>query len=284
MELSSTLRQELSAIKKELENKELVSDEEIIIPKLSELLINSVKKRVKDEIAIGFSGGLDSSLLALICDKLNIKFKLYCVGLKGSKDLISAKNVADKMNWNLEIKELNLEEAENIIKSVANILRSDDFVRVGIDSTLFATLKLVKKDSYKEIINGLGSEEIFAGYERHRENTHEACWEGLLETYERDLKRDSKIFEHFNIKAVCPFLDKELIKFGMQIDPKLKINDEDKKIILRKAALKIGLVEDAALRPKLAAQYGSKMDKAITKLTKLNGFGYKEEYLRSLIS
>ena len=79
----------------------MIKDKELIIPRLSELLINSVKKRTKGKVGIAFSGGVDSTLLAFICSKLNVEFKLYNVGYEGAEDLIlrseGFKKVAEKI-------------------------------------------------------------------------------------------------------------------------------------------------------------------------------------------
>ncbi|MDP4012946.1 MAG: asparagine synthase-related protein, partial [Candidatus Nanoarchaeia archaeon] len=62
----------------------------------------------------------------------------------------------------------------------------------------------------------------------------------------------------------------------------LKINNEMNKIVLREAAVKLGLPKEFAYRPKKAAQYGSKFDKTIQKLALKKGFEHKQDYLESL--
>ena len=97
------------------------------------------------------------------------------------------------------------------------------------------------------------------------------------------LTRDYLISEYTKIKVETPFLDKDLIINAMKIHPKLKINDDTKKIILRLLAINLGLKEEFAMRKKIAAQYGSNFDKAIEKLSKRNGFKQKGDYLTFLL-
>ena len=65
----------------------------------------------------------------------------------------------------------------------------------------------------------------------------------------------------------------------MKIDGRLKINNSQKKFILRKAAIKLGLKEEFAFRPKTAAQYGSGFDKALIRLAKERGSNHKKVYI-----
>jgi asparagine synthase (glutamine-hydrolysing) len=131
------------------------------------------------------------------------------------------------------------------------------------------------------LFSGLGSEEIFAGYQRHElsKDINNECWNGLKTTYERDFKRDFAIANHEKVGFLTPYLDKDLIVSAMSVSGKLKIKSGYKKHILRKAALNIGLKKEYAFRPKKAAQYGSNFDKAISRIAKSKGFRYKKEYL-----
>ena len=62
---------------------------------------------------------------------------------------------------------------------------------------------------------------------------------------------------------------------------KFKIVGTVKKYILRETTKKMGLPTEFADRPKKAAQYGSKFDRAIGKLTKQHGFVLKSAYLNT---
>lgn len=281
------ITEEIIEIKRELKASKFLMEKKEIITELGDLLIGSVDRLVKGRVGIAFSGGVDSSLLALICSKLNKDFKLYSVGLQNGVDLEWAEKVSFKMHWPVKFKIITLSEAEGIISDVVGILDEPDVVNVGVGCVTYSVLKMAKEDGIKYVMTGLGSEEIFAGYERHKSDTyigvHEACWKGLIDIEKRDINRDVAVSKAIGVDLLCPFLDKELIKFAMQIHPKLKINEDMKKIILREVALNLGLPKEFAFRKKMAAQYGSKFDRAILRLGKRKGFKYKKDYLNSLL-
>ncbi|MFH0875166.1 MAG: asparagine synthase-related protein [archaeon] len=265
----------------------LIKDKAQIRDGINKLLIDAVKKRVPDKkFGIMFSGGVDSTLLSFICKKLGYDFTCYSVGLDSSEDLKSAIAASSEIGFNLKHKVYSLIEAELIIKKTAKVLGKNysNVVNVGVGAVEVACLELAKNDKIIDFFGGLGSEEIFAGYERHEksDNINEECWSGLLNMWERDMVRDNLISSEYNVIFCTPFLDYDLIKFAMQIPDKYKIVGDSKKQILREAAIAYGLPEKYAMRPKKAAQYGSSFDKALLKIAKMSGFKYKSEYLKSL--
>ena len=257
----------------------------------AEAIINAVKKRTVQKFGILFSGGVDSSLIAFVCRQLKCNFTCYTVGIEGSDDIQWAKRVADEYGFNFKYKILNLDDLEIVLKNVVKILDDADIVKVSVGSVLYAAGTLALSDGSNALFGGLGSEEIFAGYQRHEaalqnnnfEALHRECWNGLRNMWERDLARDFAIAKNLGLELRAPFLDKELIKTAMSIHPMLKLGKENKKIILREAAEFIGLKKEFAWRKKQAAQYGSNFVNGIEKLAKRKGFKFKKDYLQSLL-
>ncbi|MBI5391607.1 hypothetical protein HZB00_01255 [Candidatus Woesearchaeota archaeon] len=281
--------QEIASLQKEIPSKPVLSMKEEIIPQLTKLLEQAVNKRVNEKIGIAFSGGVDSTFLALLCSKLKKEFILYNIGLENSQDSIWAKKIASYYNWPLQQKIITKEGAESIVKKVIKIIPNPNVIRVGVACPEYAVLELARKDNIKTVLGGLGSEEIFAGYERHRKaleknEVHEESWKGLLGLWERDLTRDIALSEHFNIALSCPFLDRDVVKYSMQVVPELKISPAEKKLILRETALAYGLPREFAFRPKKAAQYGSGFDSFLDKLTKKYKVKTKQELLEKINS
>ena len=237
MEINEDLTFELQKLKSD----EVIKDN--AAEKLATLLIDAVDERVDDKVAIAFSGGIDSSLIAFICDKLNKDFTLYTVGFADSKDVLAAQTLADEMDWPIKVKIITIDDVEKIVKKVIEITGRRDPVTVGVGCVTYSVLEMMEEEI---LLTGLGSEEIFAGYERHKgDDINALCWEGMLNIYERDCKRDLALAGHFRKEVRLPFMDRDVIEFGMKIDPQLKIYP-DKKQVLRDAAVGLGFKKEYA--------------------------------------
>ena len=261
--------------------------------KLADLIEKSIIERAQNtgKFGILFSGGVDSTLIAFLCKKYNFDFTCFTIGLENSQDIEYAITISEKYNFNLKYKILTLEEFEDIIKNVVKILKSSEIVWVSVGSVLYAAAQLALQDNIKTLFGGLGTEEIFAGYARHEEAlannnfqaVHKESWNGIKNMWQRDLLRDSTISKNLGIELRTPYMDLEIIKAAMNINPMYKIDKINKKIILREIAEDFGLEKEFAFRPKKAAQYGSNFVKGIDKLAKKRGFATKKEYLESLL-
>lgn len=247
-------------------------------------LLEAVKKRIpKTKFGVFFSGGVDSTLLALLCKQNNADFTCYSVGLKDSPDIIAGKEVAKILGLELKQKLFSLEEAQELFKKTAKLFKTPDILNVGVGAVVIAASELGKSDGVNTFFGGLGSEEIFAGYKRHLESKdpHAECWKGLKSMWKRDFVRDFTVAKEIKIKVLVPFLDGDLIIKAMGIPAERKINEEQKKIILREIAEELGVPKKFAWRDKKAAQYGSWFNKAVEKLAHRNGFPTKQKYLES---
>lgn len=264
---------------------DIITNQEQAVTKIIELLTKAVDK-IKGEFGIAFSGGVDSSLLALIASKLGKDFVLYTAGLEDCQDIRKAKELVSLMKWKLKVNELSLEDAEEVVKKVHKIIPDKDFVAVGIVCPLYSALELAKKDGVNIVLTGYAADSLFAGFDRFKGLNEEEVLKEIdesvshLEDYANT--REGPIGKSFGIDLIFPFKDKEFFDYVMKIHPSLKINNKMNKIVLREAAVKLGLPEEFAFRPKKAAQYGSNFDKTIQKLAWKKGFDHKQDYLRSL--
>jgi asparagine synthase (glutamine-hydrolysing) len=267
-------------------------NEDILLKKLSDEIVRSVKERIpKEKFGVLFSGGVDSSLIALILKKAGCDFNCYTLGFKNEdtkepEDIEAAQKASKLLSLSLKNKILDVNEAEKLIKKTVEVLgpKLNNVVNVGVGGVVIGCLELAKKDNITYFFTGLGSEELFAGYERHRQSVDvdKECWSGLFGMYERDLLRDATIAKKLGVTFLTPFLDEDLIRFAMKIPASRKINSNDSKIILREVAEREGLAKEISWRKKRAAQYGSRLDKAIDKIARQKKFDLKKEYLKSL--
>ena len=276
------------------------------------LLVESVKKRIPEnkekKVGLLFSGGIDSTVIALILKQLKVDFVCYTAKMKSkthgeAEDFTYSKEIAEKYNLNLKYEEVDLNDLEKLTKDVISIIDEREYIKVSVSLPFLASCRLAKKDGIDVMFSGLGSEEIFAGYRRHKqaEDINLECLKGLDILHVRDLYRDDVITMSCTQELRVPFLDKDLIEYCLQIPAKYKIDmqkiaeikDEvykkpylnslvESKIILRDCAKRfLNLDERYVRRQKKAAQYGSKFDKGLLRLAKDRGV-FKQEYLNDL--
>lgn len=262
-----------------------IADEQQQIAMLRHALMRAVKQRVSGlrRFGILLSGGVDSSLLALLCKQLEKEFTCYTVGLAGSSDILAAQRAAELLDLKLVQRTFTMEELEPLFRRVAEIVPRADAVSIGVGAVELAAIELAKSDGTCVLMGGLGSEEIFAGYERHAQaaEVNAECWNGLFNMHTRDLQRGAALSTALGVQFLTPFLDPAVITVAMRIPGSAKIAQGEKKVILRKAAEALGLPKEIAWRKKQAAQYGSKFDAVLEKLAKQAGMG-KQGYVAGL--
>ncbi|MBE28225.1 MAG: hypothetical protein CMB06_03825 [Euryarchaeota archaeon] len=272
-----------------------------IYHELKNSLLNSLPN---ESFGILLSGGIDSSLIAKICKDQDLNFRCFCVGIKDAQDLLAAKETARILDLELVSKEFELEEIEDLLLKAIEILprpkiENDNYieymVKLSVSAVMLAGLNLGKETHF---ISGIGAEELFAGYNRHRKaldtggmwrgniikELKEESWEGLKRFHNLVISRDKAISESIGKSILSPYISNEMIILAMNLQNEDKIDSISNKKILREIATEIGVPKIAAERKKKGAQYGSGFDKAILKLAKLSGFKLKKRYIESLLN
>ncbi|MBI2665688.1 diphthine--ammonia ligase [Candidatus Woesearchaeota archaeon] len=251
------------------------------------LLDQAIQKRIPEKkFGLLFSGGVDSTFLAKYLLDNHHQFTCYTAAVDSqtpAADLISAQKAAQELGLNLKIKKIKEAEIPTYLKKIVPLIEDSNVVKVGVALTFYVACEMAKEDGCKVIFSGLGSEEIFAGYERHKnsQNINQECVSGLLKMYERDLYRDDVITMDNHLELRLPFLDKKLVAYALKIPSEYKLKNEQNKYVLREIAEEQGLPKEFAFRKKTAAQYGSRFDNALGKLAKKNKFSSKSAYLRT---
>jgi len=288
-----TLRYDTSTKKLDIFDKEFLNylpehldGLKILEEKTKILLDQAIEKRVpKKKFGLLFSGGIDSTYLAKYFKDNNYDFTCYTTVLDSEtipSDLEYAQKAAEELGLKLKIRKIKQEEIPRYLEKIIPLIEDSNVVKVGVALTFYLACEMAKEDGCKVIFSGLGSEEIFAGYERHKNSTNinQECLSGLRKIYERDLYRDDVLTMDNNLELRLPFLDRRLVEYALKIPSEYKIKDGVTKLILRNIALDNGIKEQFSFRKKTAAQYGSRIDNALGKLARKNGFQSKSSYLR----
>jgi len=259
---------------------------------LLNLLRESISRQIPRAAKFGvlFSGGLDSTLIAYLCKESGADFVCYTVaveaeGMKEAEDLSHAKRVAADLGLQWKLKTVRLDELEEYLKIVVPLVEDTDVVKVGVALPMYVACEAAREDGIRTVFSGLGAEELFAGYARHKQmkqaNLNTECLYGLLGMHEKDLYRDYLVANKHGISLRVPFLDTAVVDYALKLPASYKLTGAVDKRILREIAKDLGLGE-ASTRKKRAAQYGSNTIKVLEKLAKQSGHRYKRDYLLSL--
>ena len=249
------------------------------VAKIDKMLRLSVLKRVEGlaEIGVIFSGGLDSSYLALLLKEISenvpLKIKLYAVGVEGSKDVEAAIYTSKFLNLDLEICEVTEDLIREALPNVVKAIGDDNLMKVGVGLTTYFATEMVAQDGLKVAISGQGADELFGGYKRYLQSFVDGTLNydlrvDMSNMYHVNLERDDACSMLNSVELRLPFLDKKLVELVLNIPDNKKIvsmHDDMRKSILRKIAFEEGLDYEIAYRPKKAAQYGTGIDKILRK-------------------
>jgi len=262
--------------------------------KLSSLLRQSVKQRVSGlkEVAVAFSGGLDSSIIAFFAKKFGVEVHLISVSLKNQPEIEHVKKAAEALNLPLHIYVYSEKAVEEVLPKVLSLIEDANPVRTSIGIPVFWTAKEASKMGFRVMLAGQGADELFGGYKRYlndyvqygEESVQKTIFNDIAGMYEKNFERDSKICNFHNVELRLPFATYQLTKFAAKLPLQLKIestNDMLRKTVLRKVAEDMGLPRFIVKKPKRAIQYTTGVNKAIKKLAKKEGYSTRK-YLQKV--
>ena len=213
-------------------------------------------------VAIMFSGGLDSGLLALLARRHGLPH-LYTVGLEGSHDMLMSEEASRSLGlpWSPLVMTPN-----DVVDACRELLRN-----VNITSPIVLSFELplhivASRAEEGTLISGQGADELFGGYSRYQgmapEDAHRSISEDLVELLERTVPLEDAIASRYGKCVERPFLYPRVRKIAASMPVSDKVQGSVRKVPLRSAARSLG-GELIASREKKAAQYGSGLMKVI---------------------
>jgi asparagine synthase (glutamine-hydrolysing) len=239
---------------------------------LTDLVFDSVKRRTegRKRVAVAFSGGLDSSILAT-CAAKSTKVLACSVAAEGAEDSSAAAEAAGILG----IEHIG---AEIDAKGLERELRSLDlpFEPTPMDRSLWcifsATARLAGESEAEFILLGQLADELFGGYAKYEVKIRqggEAEADRIMAADVAQCGVRGFVRDELACSVWCeprfPFAERALAVFGMTLPASFKIRNGTRKAVLREAALRLGVPEEIARRPKKAAQYSSGVTKLLSR-------------------
>jgi asparagine synthase (glutamine-hydrolysing) len=216
----------------------------------------------RSRIAVAFSGGLDSSIIAL-CTKRRTEVVACSAFVEGAVDSSSASRGAAILGIELTATRLTRE-------AVASELRKMDlpFQTSLMDRSLWCLYSIVSRIAAGEgaevIMLGQLADELFGGYAKYQATLKDDGEEAAATIMDQDVKdyqtrgmvRDANACRRW-LEPRFPFAEKEVVDLGRSIPVSFKIRGGVRKAVLREAAMILGVPRELVNTPKRAAQYSS---------------------------
>jgi asparagine synthase (glutamine-hydrolysing) len=251
---------------------------------LRQALYDAVSENISEfsRIAVAFSGGVDSSLLAKICHhQLRKQVLLVTVGFSGSHDITFSKGIASKMGIEHKVYEIDYGDFEEKLQRIQQKIKCKNTSHIENCVAYFYICRLAKQNHLNVVLSANGCDELFCGYDRYRSVYHRGGEPEISALMDRNIANEFDLIEEIKIVAAeldvqvrQPFLSTRFTKFAKTIPIDQKIegpHDMIRKHILRRVALEVGVPEESAMKPKKALQYGSAIHKYFKKIQKIRG-------------
>ena len=239
---------------------------------LIEALFVTVNENLRgiNKIGIAFSGGIDSTLLAMICKNMNIDTTLLTVGFPDSNDIEFSKSISHKINMNHKILEIEKGDLSVITKKIKNEISCSNTSHIENCIAFNYIAKLASNNDIRVVLTANGFDELFCGYNNFRFIFNQGS-DSINKTIESKILNEveltneiKQVAKEYRVSILQPFLSKGFISVAMKFPIYNKIVSNDdvlRKHIIRKIALSFDLPPEVIFRRKKAIQYGSLIHK-----------------------
>jgi asparagine synthase (glutamine-hydrolysing) len=248
---------------------------------LQALLEQSIQRRVNGlkEVAVAFSGGLDSSLVAFLINKCGVTVNLLHVSLENQEETEVAIKAAEELNLPLQVDLFKDSDVEKTLPKVVELIEEANPVKASIGVPFYWVAEKAAESGFKVMLAGQGADELFGGYQRYvneyfkdgTEKVRKTMFNDVIRIHESNLERDMKITNFHDVELRVPFGSFDLAEFALGLPVELKIENKTntlRKLVLRKVAFNVGLPNLMIEKPKKAVQYSTGINNAIQRIAK----------------
>jgi len=252
-----------------------------IVQEVHEQIKNSINARTGDinDVAIAFSGGLDSGLVAHMAKLLGKNVTAVSVGIHGSRDLVLAEEGARQLQIPMIRRSFKKEDVENAVKQVLWNMEDANPMKVEVAIAMRWIAETAAEHGFKVVLTGQGGDELFAGYAKFArilgsqgpKVAEDAMIQSIVDAPATNYARDEQVFAPYRLRLRHPFANWELTQLALSIPIQSNIrtgSDQLRKRILREAARIAHLPSSIVEAPKRAVQFGSGIHRTLSEIAK----------------
>jgi len=260
------------------------------------LLLESTRKKVSDleAVAVAFSGGIDSSVVAVLAENVGLDVQLVSVGLEGQREVMFAEEAAEALGLPFHLQTYAVDELEETLAKVLWLIEEPHAINACIAVPFFWLAETASKLGHPVLLAGQGADELFGGYQRYlteyeksgAEAVEQEMFHDIENAYRANFQRDNQVCSYHGVELRLPFVDKDVVDFALRLPLRLKINSVDDKLrkrVLRRAARNLEIPSFMADKRKKAVQYTTGVTKALQRLAKDEGLTLRE-YVKKIFS
>jgi asparagine synthase (glutamine-hydrolysing) len=235
-----------------------------------------IKKAVSGKkVAIAFSGGLDSGMVAVLSKRYG-DVMLYTVGTKDAYDVKAAAEMSGILGLPWKHLEISEEVLEKELPEMIRITGTVNPITLSFEVPLYIVLKHSDEST---VLGGQGADELFLGYAKYvglnEEQFAAVLKEDMAQLMNITLAHEHAVAKEFGKTMVHPYLDEKVVDLVNRMGVSGVSAGDVRKPLLRDAARALGHPE-LAEKPKKSAQYGSGTMVVLRSMAKKRGTTVRE--------
>ena len=152
---------------------------------IEESLIKAVNYRLNADVEVGtfMSGGIDSTTISVIASKTTPLIKTLTLGFTEFKDFNEIKEATETATLNNLNHKITYTNASDILTNIDQIITTYEEPYFALSAN-FILAKIAANNNLKVVLNGLGGDELFGGYDVYNKLS---LW-NKLKTYKQFIK------------------------------------------------------------------------------------------------
>lgn len=240
---------------------------------LFEHICKAIQSTADAGVGVAFSGGVDSSLVALACERCGLEPTLLTIGFAGSHDVRFASHIAKMINLKHGTRIIDSDDVSSASAHVDSIVGECSMSWRENCIGFFHVCLLASSLGLRQVITANGIDELFCGYNAYRDVAQDesavlSMMHDKLDNETRMVRAVNDVTAKHGVSVTQPLLADDFVEYAMRIPLAEKITGSDdllRKHIVRRTANLVGVPYKSAYSRKKALQYGSGIHRALVR-------------------